>query len=253
MTVRFLAKSLILGVLAVGPTMARAQVVCANCQTEVTGQITLIETIRNAIVTAYMEARQAQMWATQQMQWVNQQVNTLSLPYYLWNDVQGAVNMARALGRLPNMFVNGAGFNIAALPSYISQLQMPLLTVGQWQNMYERWSERGNSAIASTLRAFGQHEDNMAADTVTRKLVETQIQTADGQKQAMQASGSATLLLAAQMQKQRQAELTHYQAEANYRQQQLEKEMTTQAAITQMMDVPDLDMNGNPRYNIGGP
>ena len=111
--------------------------------------------------------------------------------------------------------------------SYVSSPQTSATAAAKFQ----QWSANTNSSVLSTLQA-GQLQSTAMTGTEQTTLsgLKTQIGSAQGNLQVQQATGSAILFTAQELQSLRQLLLTHTSLQANAIQTQSDKDTSQQAA-----------------------
>jgi type IV secretion system protein TrbJ len=120
---------------------------------------------------------------------------------------------------------------------------------GELTRKYQQWSEDTNSSVLTTLKAAGLETEQIegAEDGYLRHLQQLS-ETAEGRMQALQISNQIAIQLARQMQKLRQLMLVQMQLQANFIQQQMDREAAQSAAWRNFAKKPQVSPGNGRRF-----
>lgn len=190
---RALSVVLALSVASIGigaPARAKAQTVfCTNCS--------------NVATQLLQQAAQAEQLVNQALQYqkqiesyINQVQNTLSLPATIIGDVkrdidkvrgvfEKAKGLAYTVSNMDEQFLARYKSVDAYLASGMSRASM--------SDKYKQWSSETNDSVLNSMKALKAHSDGVTDEYDLIEDLKGQVESADGQKQALDAANQLAL------------------------------------------------------------
>jgi P-type conjugative transfer protein TrbJ len=222
-----------------------AAIYCANCGTEWT------QIANNLELVAQLE---------QQVAMVQQQIahyrllltNTNPLASQVWSNALGEIRqLTGILGRAKSLsFATGdlAGQFARKFRDY-NQYVADRIGDDALNTKFQQWSEDTNSSVLTSLEAAGLQQEQIEGveDSYLRHL-EGEATTAEGQMQALQVGNQIAIALARQMQKLRTLIATNMQMQANYIQQQMDRDAAQGAAWRNFAKKPQISITDGEKY-----
>lgn len=214
---------------------------CANCS-DLTTQ--LWQKAQEA--EAY--ATQLQQKAIQLQQMANMATNTISLPQAIWSNVQADIGTVRNLANAASLLTGNSGTIMSRLQSaqgYAGQASSIPANVGAQFQMWQQTISNANNSLGRTLATQQQQMSTYASQQAAINL---QSQTAEGQKQVLQAAVEMASLTSTQL-NQIQATLTAAAQEQATRDLiAADRQAAQDADLQNFLAPPPLPVSGNPAY-----
>jgi P-type conjugative transfer protein TrbJ len=245
---KFLLLGAAIGLAALSGPPSMAQVVCANCATEITQLLNYAQLIDQL-------AKQGSILTTSTNQYSLMTRNSTPLPSQQWGTGQSDLNsvtaiLARAtslsiaLSNLDSQF----GQKYSNYNNYVNGAQ-GTLNSQTFASKYQQWSSDTNSSIQTTLDAARLQSSQIAgSEGQTLQTLQGHAQSAAGYLGTMQTGNEIAMQVVLQLQKLRQIALMDLQMKANFIQSQSDQGISSQAAWKKFTTVPQIQTSGGTRF-----
>ena len=119
----------------------------------------------------------------------------------------------------------------------------------QLSSKYQQWSEDTNASVLTTLKAAGLQAGQIEGDEEAYlRQLQDMAETTEGRMQALQLGNQTAIAGLRQTQKLRQLMLMQLQLQANYIQQQMDRDATQSAAWRNFTKKPEVSIGNGKRF-----
>jgi P-type conjugative transfer protein TrbJ len=237
-----------LGAAAILAVMARpglAQIVCANCASEITQLLNMAQLVDQL-------ATQGSILQTNTNQFANMTTNTTPLTVFQWGSGQAnivslnsALSGASSLSYASSNLSSAFGQKYSDYNSYVSASPTSATAATKGQ----QWSSDTNASVLSTLQAGNlQSTQMLGIEQSTIAGLKTQTAADAGNLQALQTLSQIGLLNVEQLQKVRQLILAGASLEANAIQTRSDRDAFEQAAWRNFINTTTIQTSGGTRF-----
>ncbi len=195
----FLAAALI-GTAAVGTPLPAPALVCANCSN-------LVTQLLEYGVQAKSLAQEVESYKTLVQQYANMVVNTASLPQQVWATVQTDILRVQQLASAVSVLTGNTGSILGRLQTAGAYASSAGSLPGEIAGQYDYWQQTIGRQIGETGKLLQLQQEQQAAAAAAIDQAQQHSDSAEGQKQALQAANELAAQSAKQLQ-QIQATLT---------------------------------------------
>ena len=186
---------------------AQLAVVCGNCS-DIFNQ--LLQYAKQ--IAAY--GTQLQQYHTQLAQYANMITNTISLPTQIWGTVQSDIMRVQSISNAASVLTGNAGSMLTRLQSasgYVDQVGSIANIPGQ----VVMWQQTIGNNLNTMGRTLGLQQSQQQDDAALLAALQVHSETAEGQKQAIQAGNELAAANGAQLQHIQQTLIAEAQMQAN--------------------------------------
>lgn len=144
--------------------------------------------------------------------------NTISLPEHIWSDAMGDIIELRQIVQRTGALAQSAG----DLDQYMKTTYSDYNTFSQsrstinYGDEYQKWSSASQSALVNSLTAANMTFDQVDSEGAFVAKLQAASQSAEGQKQALQAANQVAIEQVKQIQKLRSLVATQMQAQGEF-------------------------------------
>ena len=227
------------------PSSSPAQVVCANCSTELTQLLNYAQLIDQL-------AKQASILETNLNQYRNMTTNTTPLTSTQWGSALSDINTVNQLLGQATSLSYAAGNIDSQFSNKYSDYNNYLagqLTTQTFAAKYQQWSSDTNSSVKTTLRGAGQQSSQIqTGEESTLQNLETQVTGVQGNLDALQVNSEIAMQTVRQLQKLRQLVAMDVQLKANFIQTIQDRESAQAAAWRKFVTSPSVPTQGGGRF-----
>jgi P-type conjugative transfer protein TrbJ len=195
----FLAAALI-GAAAVGTPLPALAFVCANCST-------LVTQMMEYATQAKTLAQEIETYKTMVQQYANMVINTASLPQQVWATVQADIMRVQQLASAVSVLTGDTGSILGRLQTASAYASSAGSLPGEISGQFDYWQQTIGRQISATGKLLQLQQDQQAAAAAAIDQAQQHSDSAEGQKQALQAANELAAQSAKQLQ-QIQATLT---------------------------------------------
>lgn len=223
-------------------TPQRAEAVYATEFTQLANNFELVKQLEQQMALVQQAIRQYQNLLTNTNPLGNQTWGNALAEMRKLNSLLGqAKSLSFTAGNLDGQFAQKYGDYGSYVSSQIGDAEL--------MRKYQQWSEDTNSSVLTTLKAAGLETEQIegAEDSYLRHLQQLS-ETSEGRMQALQISNQIAIQLARQMQKLRQLMLVQMQLQANFIQQQIDREAAQSAAWRNFAKKPQVSPSNGRRF-----
>jgi P-type conjugative transfer protein TrbJ len=165
---------------------------CPLCSKEITGLMSYAR-------QAEQLANEVSQLKTQMAQYSNMVTNTVSLPTQIWSDVSNTVSQVRGLANSASLLTGSSGGILNRMNAVSSFGYQAMSTPENITRQFGTWRQNTGNAASSLGKVLGVQQAQEQQYAVLQERIQQHSQSAEGQKQAIQAGNELLALTSTQL------------------------------------------------------